>query len=107
MTCNTGAFDHENEDSLAERFLLLPNRGAVAVIAATWRHRPPIGFSRALFEELAGGARVGEALQKAKQAVNSKLFSFQYHLFGDPALAFVASDPSASGSVGSGISRGE
>jgi hypothetical protein len=107
MTCNTGAFDHEQEDSLAERFLFLPNRGAVAVIAATWRHRPPIAFSRALFVELANGARVGEALQKAKQAVNSKLFSIQYHLFGDPALKFVAPHRSISKNIHSDTPRGD
>ena len=51
MTCYSAPFDHPNADSIGEKFLRLPDRGAVAVVAASWRISPSEEMSRLLLEE--------------------------------------------------------
>ena len=87
MTCASGPFDSSEDDSMAERFLHLPDRGAVAVIAASWRNAPSLGHSRVLLEELTHlDSTVGEALQRAKVRIGQHRFVETYNLFGDPAM---------------------
>ena len=87
MTCFSAPFDHPNADSIGEKFLRLEDRGAVAVIAASWRNSPTQAFSNDLVRELTQpGATVGEGLMRAKRAQRNRMLVEQYNLLGDPAV---------------------
>lgn len=90
MTCYSAPFDHPSADSIGERFLREPDRGAVAVFAASWRNSPLPAFSNAAVDELmTPGATIGEALMKAKHAVpaqHQRTLVETYNLLGDPAI---------------------
>jgi len=87
MTCSSGPFDHPSADSLAETFLRLPDRGAVAVLAASWRIPASRHFSEAVVGELTKpGQTIGEAIMRAKQAEKDRSLVESYNLLGDPAL---------------------
>lgn len=87
MTCYSAPFDHPKADSIGEKFLRTPSRGAVAVVAASWRNAPYKATSEVLLREMTRpGATLGEALQAAKQQVRDIEFVKQYNLLGDPAL---------------------
>jgi hypothetical protein len=87
MTCSSGPFDHPTADSIAEAFLRLPDRGAVAVLAASWRISASRSFSTALTAELTlSGATIGEAIMRAKQREPSRSLVESYNLLGDPAM---------------------
>ena len=88
MTCYSAPFDHPTADSIGEKFLRLPDRGAIAVFAASWRNSPTERFSRELMEALTRpGLTIGEAILQAKQEEPSKVMVETYNLLGDPALA--------------------
>ncbi|HEV7669791.1 MAG TPA: C25 family cysteine peptidase [Thermoanaerobaculia bacterium] len=110
MTCYSAPFDHPTADSIGEKFLRLPKKGAVAVIAASWRNSPYKQMSEMLIKNLlAPGATIGEALARTKRECHDEEFIKQYNLLGDPALplaipeplvlAAAASSGSATGSV--------
>ncbi|MCP4663052.1 MAG: hypothetical protein GY856_47280, partial [bacterium] len=87
LTCYSAPFDHPNADSIGEKLLRLDERGAIAVVAASWRNQPVLLWSEALLEELTRpGATVGEALKAAKRRVNAPMFTATYNLLGDPAV---------------------
>ncbi len=87
MTCHSAPFDHPVEDSIGEKFLRLDGRGAVAVLAASWRVSPFPPLSQALIEELIAQPTIGEAIQRAKHRVaKSPGLVAKYNLLGDPAL---------------------
>ena len=87
MTCYSAPFDHPSADSIGEKFLRVPGKGAVAVIAASWRNAPYRAVSEDVFRELTeGGATLGEAIQKVKRKNVHHEFLEQYNLLGDPAL---------------------
>jgi hypothetical protein len=86
MTCYSAPFDHPTADSIGEKFLRAPGRGAVAVVAASWRNAPNYAVSQSLVDELLRAPTVGEALQSAKRASTNRDFVEQYNLLGDPAL---------------------
>ena len=93
MTCYSAPFDHPSADSIGEKFLRLEERGAVAVVAASWRNQPSEVFSETLLELLSAsgdptresGLTVGEALMGAKAKAPSRLLVETYNLLGDPA----------------------
>jgi hypothetical protein len=86
MTCYSAPFDHPNADSIGEKFLRVPNRGAVAIIAAAWRNGPTEMMSRRLLAEMTRPGTVGEAMMRAKRGSSHRDFISQYNLLGDPAL---------------------
>ena len=85
MTCFSAPFDHPNADSIGEKFLRLPDRGAVAVLAASWRNSPSQQFSQELVNELTQPGTIGEAILRAKQRIRNRVLVEQYNLLGDPA----------------------
>ncbi len=86
LTGFTAAFDHP-ADSLGEKLLRAPGRGAVAVLAASGGHQPSGTWGQILIEELTNkGATVGEAVMRAKRAIGDPAFVAGYNLLGDPAL---------------------
>ncbi|MBT4523071.1 MAG: hypothetical protein HOC23_23965 [Halieaceae bacterium] len=87
MTCSSGPFDHPQANSIAEAFLMLPDRGAIGVLAASWRVSASKSFSSLLIEELiSGNNRLGEAVMKAKQREPNRALVESYNFLGDPAL---------------------
>lgn len=90
MTCYSAPFDHPSADSIGERFLREPNKGAIAVFAASWRNTPIPQFSQAAIDELmVPGAHIGEALMRAKRTLpqpGQRTLVETYNLLGDPAV---------------------
>jgi len=87
MTCYSAPFDHPAADSIGEKFLRVKDKGAVAVIAASWRNAPYRTMSEDVYRELTkGGQTLGEAVQKVKRKNTHREFLEQYNLLGDPAL---------------------
>lgn len=90
MTCYSAPFDHPSADSIGERFLREPGRGAIAVFAASWRNSPTIPYSQAVIDELMEpGAHIGEAIMRAKHtltAPHQRTLVETYNLLGDPAV---------------------
>jgi hypothetical protein len=87
MTCYSAPFDHPNQDSIGEMFLRVPDRGAVGVFGASWRNSPIRTFSQALLDELTTpGAKVGEAIMRAKRVTRNRVLVETYNLLGDPAV---------------------
>ena len=85
MTCHSGPFDHPSADSIGEKFIRLKGRGAIAVVAASWRNGPAPMLSEALVRELSKPGRIGDAFRQAKQGQRELLVEI-YNLFGDPAV---------------------
>ncbi|MDA8016756.1 MAG: C25 family cysteine peptidase [Thermoanaerobaculia bacterium] len=91
LTCYSAPFDHPNADSIGEKFLRIPDRGAIAVVAASWRNRPLASWGQILLTELTQpGATIGEALMRTKHQVTNELFVNTYNLLGDPAVPIPA-----------------
>ncbi len=90
MTCYSAPFDHPSADSIGERFLREPDKGAIAVFAASWRNTPSTQFSQATIDELmTPEATIGEALMRAKQVLtrpHQRTLVETYNLLGDPAV---------------------
>ena len=88
MTCYSAPFDHPSADSIGEKFLRVPGRGAVAVLAASWRNAPYQSMTTDVINELTkpGAPSIGEAIQKVKRGGRHREFNEQYNLLGDPAL---------------------
>ena len=87
MTCYSAPFDNPTEDSIGERFLREPDRGAVAVFAASWRNSPSPQFSTAIVEALVKpGGTIGEAIVAGKKTNKDPTMVETYNLLGDPAV---------------------
>ncbi|HEV7667073.1 MAG TPA: C25 family cysteine peptidase [Thermoanaerobaculia bacterium] len=108
MTCYSAPFDHPSADSIGEKLLRLPDRGAIAVIAAAWRVSPTQLLSQIVVGELLGAGpeeRLGDALLRAKKRSYNRDFLQQYNLLGDPSLPLTAVRAVADPAPGIAISR--
>lgn len=93
MTCYSAPFDNPTEDSIGERFLREPDRGAIAVFAASWRNSPSAEFSKAIVSELIKpGRTIGESIVAGKSAVDDHTLVETYNLLGDPAVVLERPD---------------
>ncbi len=90
MTCYSAPFDHPHSDSIGEKLLRTPERGAAAVIAASWRVSADAEASRLMIDRLTIPGTVGEALLAAKRATPSRQLIELFNLLGDPALPLAA-----------------
>ena len=87
MTCYSAPFDHPSSDSIGEKLLRMDQRGAIAVLGASWRNAPAQRWSQALFAHLTEpGIAVGEAIRRAKVELERRMFVETYNLMGDPAI---------------------
>ena len=87
MTCYSAPFDNPTEDSIGEKFLREPGKGAIAVFAASWRNAPSTEFSRSIIDELLKpGATIGEGIVRAKKTMQNRTLVEMYNLLGDPAV---------------------
>ena len=90
LTCYSAPFDHPVADSIGEKLLRLPDRGAIAVVAASWRHNAAVGLGEELVRDLvaAQGTRIGDAYLTAKRAMRDDATIYLYNLLGDPTTRF-------------------
>lgn len=86
FTCFSAPFDHPSADSIGEKFLRMPDKGAVAVIGASWRNAPSRPFITDMMLALTEAPTVGEALIMGKQGVRNDTLLQTYNLLGDPAV---------------------
>ena len=86
MTCYSAPFDHPTADSIGEKFLRLADRGAVAVLAASWRNSPGRHLSEGVLTGLLAGDSIGEAVMEAKRGLKRRDLIETYNLLGDPAI---------------------
>ena len=86
MTCYSAPFDHPTADSIGEKFLRMPDRGAIGVLAASWRNSPGLSFSQAVLDKLSQSGTMGEAIMHAKQNHLDRIMVETYNLLGDPAV---------------------
>ena len=110
MTCYSAPFDNPTEDSIGEKFLREPGKGAIAVFAASWRNSPSASYSKAVISNLLKpGATIGEALVRAKAQTNDRTLVEMYNLLGDPAVVLERPRDDATVEVrfGPGGCRGE
>jgi hypothetical protein len=87
MTCYSAPFDNPTEDSIGERFLREPGKGAIAVFAASWRNSPSAKYSKAIVSELTKpGRTIGESIVAGKKDIQDHTLVETYNLLGDPAV---------------------
>ena len=90
MNCLNGYFADAWSYSMAEALLEAPNGGAVAVWASSALTEPDGQqvMNTELFRQLFGGANptIGEAINRAKQAVTDADTRKSWILFGDPSM---------------------
>jgi len=87
MTCYSAPFDNPTEDSIGERFLREPGKGAIAVFAASWRNSPSAKYSKAIVAELTKpGRTIGESIVAGKKDIQDHTLVETYNLLGDPAV---------------------
>ncbi len=91
LTCYSAPFDHPTADSIGEKLIRIPKRGAIAVFAASWRNSPSPNMGQALLDELTTpGNTIGEAVMRAKRGFGSPVLVQTYNLLGDPAVPVAA-----------------
>lgn len=90
LTCYSAPFDHPTADSIGEKMLRLRDKGAVAIVASSWRNVPPFVLGDRLLESLGRPAtpRLGDAFLAGQRAVGSNESLHTYNLLGDPSMPF-------------------
>ncbi len=87
MTCYSAPFDHPTADSIGEKLLRMDDRGAIAVLGASWRNSPAQRWSTTLLHHLTQpGITLGEGIRRAKHELKRRIFVETYNLMGDPAI---------------------
>lgn len=91
LTCYSAPFDHPTADSIGEKLLRIPGRGALAVVASSWRNVPPFTLAQKLIERLgtADAPRIGDAFLRAMREPEDSVALNTYNLLGDPSAPFV------------------
>ena len=98
LTCYSAPFDHPIADSIGEKLLRLKGKGAIAVVASSWRNSPPLELGRKLLQLLGSPRyeRLGDAFVAAKRAAGDVMTLSTYNLLGDPATIYRGPTPSRS-----------
>jgi hypothetical protein len=88
MSCYSAPYDHPFADSIGEKFFREKDKGAIAVLAASWRNAPNQMFSRAVIDNIYKTPRqsLGQAILNAKRHYQGRVSVEMYNLLGDPAL---------------------
>ncbi|MDQ3282534.1 MAG: C25 family cysteine peptidase [Acidobacteriota bacterium] len=88
MTCLNGYFADVYMSSMAETLLANANGGASAVWASSTLTEPvpQLEMARSFFTQLFGGATIGEAAMRAKNATTDMDVRRSWILFGDPSM---------------------
>lgn len=90
LTCYSAPFDHPTADSIGEKLMRLPDKGAVAIVASSWRNVPPFSLGDRLLETLGtpDHPRLGDAFLAAQQGVQGNDSLHTYNLLGDPSMPY-------------------
>jgi len=90
LTCYTNSFDNPMRQTIGESLILEPDRGAIAVVSATWRGTLENEFplTRSLVGLLAANPdlTLGEAFSQAKRELPIQENLHGLCILGDPAL---------------------
>ena len=88
MSCYSAPYDHPFADSIGEKFFREKDKGAIAVLAASWRNSPNQSFSRAVIDNIYKMPQqsLGQAILQAKRYYKGRVAVEMYNLLGDPAL---------------------
>jgi len=97
LTCYSAPFDHPTADSIGEKLLRIPGKGAIAVVASSWRNVPPFSLARGMIAQLGTpeAPRIGDAFLKAMRNPEDPVALNTYNLLGDPTVPFVKPVPPA------------
>lgn len=108
LTCYSAPFDHPIADSIGEKLLRMGKKGAVAVVASSWRNAPPLDLGRKMIEYLGSAERprVGDAFVGAKQSTTDRVSLATYNLLGDPTTRFKAPPPTVAEKAGPAAKEG-
>jgi hypothetical protein len=89
LTCYSAPFDHPIADSIGEKFLRISGRGAIAVVASTWRNSPPLQMGQKFLEHLGSPShpRIGDAFLETKKGADAITVA-TYVLLGDPSTRY-------------------
>jgi hypothetical protein len=90
LTCYSAPFDHPTADSIGEKLMRLPDKGAVAIVASSWRNVPPFSLGDRLLETLGtpDHPRLGDAFLEAQRSVRGNDSLHTYNLLGDPSMPY-------------------
>jgi hypothetical protein len=90
LTCYSAPFDHPAADSIGEKLLRVPDRGAIAVVASSWRNAPPFDLALRMIEELGrkDAPRIGDAFLSAMRGSTDPMTLNTYNLLGDPSTPY-------------------
>lgn len=87
-SCDNAPFDHSEDDSLGERFLLAPRAGSLCFIGASWRiinsPRPLRSWVSAILD--ARNETIGQSFLAMKQSIDDPRLIASFNLLGDPAI---------------------
>ncbi|HTS08915.1 MAG TPA: C25 family cysteine peptidase, partial [Candidatus Eisenbacteria bacterium] len=88
MDCLNGYFQDVYAEPLGVTLELVPNGGAVAVVASSGLNQAPpqTTLDAAIIQNAASGMTLGEAVRKAKSTINDLDVRRTFVLFGDPAM---------------------
>ncbi len=88
MSCYSAPYDHPVADSIGEKFFRAKDKGAIAVLAASWRNSPSQSFSKAVFNNIYENPEksLGQSILQAKRFHKGRVALEMYNLLGDPAL---------------------
>jgi Peptidase family C25 len=88
LTCYSAPFDHPTADSIGEKLMRLEHKGAIAILASSWRNVPPFALAQYLMEDLGtpDKPRLGDAFVDAMRRVGQSDSLNTYNLLGDPTL---------------------
>ncbi len=102
LTCYSAPFDHPTADSIGEKMLRLRDKGAVAVVASSWRNVPPFILGDRLLEALGQPQtpRLGDAFLAGQRAVGANESLHTYNLLGDPSMPFSLPPAGSPGGAG-------
>ncbi len=97
LTCYSAPFDHPLADSIGEKLLRIKERGAVVVVASSWRNVPPLELGRRLITGFGDKAspRIGDVFLSAKRVETDEAAIATYNMLGDPTVIYRGPDPAS------------
>jgi len=83
--------------SIGEKLLRIKERGAVVVVASSWRNVPPLELGRRLIVGFGDKAspRIGDVFLSAKRAETDEAAIATYNMLGDPTVTYRGPEPAS------------
>jgi len=95
LTCYSAPFDHPTADSIGEKLLRIPHKGAVAIVASSWRTQASFALGEEILKEVGtkDNPRLGDSWLAAQRMPQSRGTRNSYNLLGDPTVPFQRPSP--------------